>query len=115
MIIAQVVIITPLIASITHQAMRELWETSHGGDEGYDVEPPSTLPIWWGTWIIGNILGNISWRMTDLDSPTTSDSALILAALSSFFSIVAAYFLLQIINAVTHAQNTGLAPVEVFE
>lgn len=30
MIIAQVIIITPLIASITHQAMRELWSEYHG-------------------------------------------------------------------------------------
>jgi tungstate transport system permease protein len=29
MIIAQVIIITPLIASITHQAMRELWSEYH--------------------------------------------------------------------------------------
>ena len=29
MIIAQVIIITPLIASITHQAMRELWSDYH--------------------------------------------------------------------------------------
>jgi tungstate transport system permease protein len=29
MIIAQVIIITPLIASITHQAMRELWAEYH--------------------------------------------------------------------------------------
>ena len=29
MIVAQVIIITPLIASITHQAMRELWAEYH--------------------------------------------------------------------------------------
>jgi tungstate transport system permease protein len=29
MIVAQVIIITPLIASITHQAMRELWSEYH--------------------------------------------------------------------------------------
>ena len=44
MIIAQVIIITPLIASITHQAMRDLWAEYHDLLLSLNVSP--TMKIW---------------------------------------------------------------------
>ncbi len=50
MIIAQVIIITPLIASITHQAMRELWAEYHDLLISLSTSPRQrvTILIWDG-------------------------------------------------------------------
>jgi Domain of unknown function (DUF4328) len=39
-------------------AVREVWERSKGA-------APTLLGLWWAAWISGNILGQISWRMSD--------------------------------------------------
>jgi hypothetical protein len=41
-------------------AVREVWERSKGA-------APPLLGLWWAAWIAGNILGQISWRMSDPD------------------------------------------------
>ena len=57
-----------------YQAMTEMWtgsfasgtfstNTSDFSDGNPKWAPPKTLPIWWGCWIVGNIVSNISMRM----------------------------------------------------
>jgi Domain of unknown function (DUF4328) len=53
------------------KAMSELWRASEGDAEsdGYGWwtmgTSTSMLGVWWGTWIVGNIISNISTRMDD--------------------------------------------------
>ena len=51
------------------KAVQEIWRASgpEGRDEGYWKHLPTgpLLPLWWGTWIVGNGLANISSRIDD--------------------------------------------------
>ena len=97
------------------QAMRELWTASHGVGDRFGGEAPGNLGLWWGTWIVGNILGNVSMRLSLMGDGSNMQVAFALAIVSSACGIVSAWVLLQIVKAVTQAQATGLAPVDVFE
>lgn len=97
------------------QAMRELYTTSHGVDDRFGSEAPGSLGVWWGAWIIGNILGNVSTRISLMGDGSNMQVAIVLSLASSVCMIVAAYLLREIVNQVTAAQHTGLAPTQVFE
>lgn len=47
-----------------YQAMREIWIASHLRGHWGDRPTPGLLGWWWGLWIVTNILGNISFRLT---------------------------------------------------
>ena len=61
------------------QAMRELWSESHFESDSYGDPAPGTIGTWWGLWIVGNILSNVSLRMTSYGA---DDSITIAIALS---------------------------------
>ena len=97
------------------QAMRELWTESHSVSDSYAAEAPGNLGLWWGTWIIGNIVANVSMRMTLMGDGSNMQVAIGLGAISSVFLIVSAWQLLQIVRDVTAAQVGGLNLQQVFE
>ena len=97
------------------QAMRELWTESHGAQDSYAAEAPSTLGIWWGCWIIGNILGNVSTRMSMMGDGSNLQVALVLAIVSSVITIASAWLLRGIIKEVTSAQLQGVSLAKVFD
>ncbi|MEO8628335.1 MAG: DUF4328 domain-containing protein [Betaproteobacteria bacterium] len=47
-----------------HQAMREIWQASANPHNWRDESVPSLLGWWWFLWIVSNILGNASFRMS---------------------------------------------------
>ncbi|MEL7190012.1 MAG: DUF4328 domain-containing protein [Pseudomonadota bacterium] len=97
-------------------AMRELWSESHVAPDSYGSESPGNLGIWWGAWIIGNILANISFRLTMMDGGASpAPIALLLAAASSVFTIAAAWLIHGIIGSITQAQLSNLQATSVFE
>ena len=97
------------------QAMKELYNTSFGADDRFSGDAPGNLGVWWGAWIIGNILGNISTRMSLMGDGSNLQFAIVLSVASSVCTIVSAYLLREIVLQVTEAQRTGLAPTQVFE
>lgn len=97
------------------QAMKELYNTSFGADDRFSGDAPGNLGVWWGAWIIGYILGNISTRISLMGDGNNMQLAIILSVVSSVCTIVSAYLLREIILQVTEAQRTGLAPTQVFE
>jgi len=97
------------------KAMRELWNESHLSADSYGGEAPGNLGVWWGTWIIGGILGNASLRLSLMGDGSNVQIAMILAALSSVLSIAAGYLIYQIIQSVTEAQEFNLGAVQTFE
>lgn len=93
-----------------YQAMKETWAAS---------VPATTLPgwlgWWWAAWVSGNILGQISLRMSK--TITTYEDVRMVAmidALSSVISLVAGFLFLKIVREVSRAQ-AGRRPESVFE
>ncbi len=98
------------------QAMKELWATSFGEENQFASEASSDVAIWWGTFIVGNILANVSFRLQNLSDYQGSGMVVAAAvgAVSSIVTIVCAYKLLQIIKQISAAQQSGLGYSEVF-
>ena len=88
---------------------------SHSVSDSYAADAPGNLGLWWGTWIIGNIVANVSMRMTLMGDGSNMQVAIGLGAISSVFLIVSAWQLLQIVRDVTAAQVGGLNLQQVFE
>ncbi|QDH34397.1 DUF4328 domain-containing protein [Porphyrobacter sp. YT40] len=97
------------------QAMRELWHESHQTADSFTSDAPGTLTLWWGLWVIGNILANVSFRLGTLGDGSNLQPILILDIGSSVCVIGAAWQLVQIITAITAAQRDTLAASAIFE
>lgn len=94
------------------QAMRELWTASHNRADSLSAPAPGNLGMWWTFWIIGSILGNLSFRM----GGTVDGRIGMIAGLASSLSmIVAAWLLMQIMRDITIAQAEGIGVVQIFE
>lgn len=97
------------------QAMRELWNASRG----IDADDPSTasglLGPWWGAYLVGNILDQISFRLasgaTDANTIAASNG---IGAGGSALTCVSAWFLLQIVDDVLDGQRNRLRISEAF-
>ncbi|GGA84503.1 hypothetical protein GCM10011521_23630 [Arenimonas soli] len=46
-----------------YRAMKEIWLASHAPRD-WQPGDAGPLPLWWGLWLVGNIIGNISFRLT---------------------------------------------------
>lgn len=96
------------------QAMRELWNVSHNQSDGYSQESAPALKLWWGFWIVSNIVTNISARSMFTGGEIGQSAVTVLDVIGSLLSIPAAWFLLQIVRAVNSAQRSTLAAVSTF-
>ncbi|MCB2066598.1 MAG: DUF4328 domain-containing protein [Erythrobacter sp.] len=97
-----------------YQAMRELWNRSMGNVDAEAVRTPPILPIWWGGWIGGNILGNIAARISDITNPEVYTLSLGLGLVSEMLTILSAVLLFILIARITQAQSEGLGVGQVF-
>ncbi|MEM6475575.1 MAG: DUF4328 domain-containing protein [Pseudomonadota bacterium] len=97
------------------QAMKELWGASHRYKGNFGDPAEGNLGLWWGLWIFGGILSNISTRMSMSDDPGIYDSGIILSFISSGLNLGAAYLIWQIIRQITAAQVSRISLSEVFE
>lgn len=96
-------------------AMRELWSESHLSEDSYGGEAPGNLAPWWGAWIIGSILSNVSLRLSLMGDGSNQQIAIILSVAANVFIIVAAWLIYQIVGTITQAQLSNLRVAEVFE
>lgn len=96
------------------QAMRELWSTSHGEVERYGDEPAQQLGLWWGTWIAGNVLSNISERFETSGLEGGSGAGSLLNVLGTLLLLAAAWFLVRIIRQITAAQQSSVRALATF-
>lgn len=90
------------------QAMRELWNASHGESDNYTAPAASELSMWWGAFIVGNIADNISTRLSLQAGPEAMPVALTLGIIGSALTIVSAWCLMRIIQQVGTAQRDYL-------
>lgn len=93
-----------------YQAMREIWNESHRTPDSFAGDGPTLLNVWWGCWVIGNILSNLSFRMSSL---APEGSFVVVNAVEAVVICAAALLLLRIVRNVTAAQAT-LGEAHVF-
>ena len=98
------------------QAMRELWNASHGEVTTFGGEAPSQVKLWWGTWIAGNIVSNIGMRIVLMEDggsgSVTAGNAI--GAAGTALLMLAAVLLVKVIAGVTQAQRGGSTAAGVF-
>jgi len=97
-----------------YQAMRELWNASHGAHDSFDPSAPGLLKLWWAAWLIGNICENISTRIYLMSENPDMFVANAFGVTGSVLTIVAALLLLAIVRGVYRAQRAGNAASTVF-
>jgi hypothetical protein len=97
-----------------YQAMRELYNRSHGLDDRHSAPSPSELIIWWVCYLAGNIAGNISFRLDDGSIIMPPTGSTMFAILSSGLMIVSAVILKRMIDSITAAQGSMMGVSETF-
>jgi hypothetical protein len=75
-----------------YQAMNEIM--AHSRPEGDLTKNTPVVGIWWGTWIVSNLVENVAFRV---ESPATS-------MIASVAGVIAAIFAVRVVNAVNEAQ-----------
>jgi len=90
------------------QAMRELVNTSNGLSNSFGGEAPGDVKVWWGCYIIGNIVSTISLRIQLNAGPDGVAAAALTGFISSILTAASAWFLLKIVRDVMEAQRSHL-------
>ncbi len=98
-----------------YNAMKELWNLSHGEDEEFKNEGNGRLGLWWGMWLVGNIVSNISQRMVESESADWIQIGFVLGAIGAAGTLAAAVLLAGIIKQVTKVQESGVMSAQIFE
>ena len=82
------------------QAMRELWNASHGDEHQFDDTTPAELKAWWAAWIVGNILNNIGSRVLSLGEgePDSLMASNAIGAAGTVTTVMAAVLLAKLID-----------------
>ncbi|HEY6162329.1 MAG TPA: DUF4328 domain-containing protein [Bacteroidia bacterium] len=93
--------------------MREIWENyRYKAAEKNEAlnrgETNSVLGFWWALWLIGNILNNISTRMTWDDNPSieTIRTASLIGTIAGALDIISLLLLLNIIKKISSWENS---------
>lgn len=86
------------------EGMLQIWRESHRL-AGRPEKVAAYAGWWWATWIISNILANISLRLTGFTEPLpTYDAGLMVGAAGSALSVVCGILLLRTTKQVTEVQ-----------
>ncbi len=92
------------------QIAREIWNKSDPSASADDVAFESTPPIiaaWWAAWIVGNILGQLSFRLTmSADSPGEFVSSTMANIATDVVTMVSAPLAILVVRSITARQET---------
>jgi hypothetical protein len=85
-----------------YQAVREIWQSSTAPPErNFTVQPaPSWLRLWWGTWLVFNILGSLTEQLAKRGMPSSETFSLVVR----LCGIVAAVCLIYTVRRIASAQ-----------
>ena len=87
------------------RAMKETWNSSLRADGDLTVALPGWISLWWGAWLLSNILGQISTRMVeDTTSLETYAISTIIDIVNTPVAFLAAFLFRRLIHEVTEAQ-----------
>jgi hypothetical protein len=91
------------------QAMRQIWNGSHGNDGQAIDEGHESLTIWWAAWVISGILGNISFRLQmSADGTDMANMATSLFMASALVDLVAYPAAIILVTTINTAQQQTL-------
>lgn len=91
-----------------YKAMSETWRVSQDPANWKKLFTPDLLPQWWGAWIIGNILGQASFRIgMRANTVDTLAIATGLEAGSAIVTVICGALAIQVVRTVT-ARQTAL-------
>ena len=98
------------------QVMKEQWNTTFFQDDRYTSEAPSIITVWWASYIVSNILGNVAARLQEASNYTGSGNTtgILLNMGSSVLWIVSAWCLLTLIRQITAGHRDGLLLADTF-
>ena len=88
-----------------YQSIRQTWNTTFDPTGDMNRPGPSVLAWWWGTWIVSNILSNVSIRQERL-AETLVDFKILTFIDMAFFpiTIISTLLFLRIVRAITSGQ-----------
>jgi len=94
------------------QAVREAWQVSTQAAVWQEVVAPSKLRWWWGLWLLSNVLGQVSFRVSMMGETLSSTGV---SAIIDVFATVADVALdlvfIGIVRELTRLQATNLAGI----
>lgn len=90
---------------IPYRAVREVWRKSvpHQTSMFGALDPPSYFPLWWGLWIVSNIIDRIYFRLSWRED-AASDALAILGIVSGVLGIVSALLAVQVVREIQRQQ-----------
>lgn len=90
---------------IPYRAVREVWRKSVPQQTSMfgALDPPSYFPIWWGFWIVSNIIDQIYFRLSWRED-AASDAVAILGIVSGVLGIIAALLAVKVVREIQHQQ-----------
>ncbi|SEH20139.1 protein of unknown function [Sphingopyxis sp. YR583] len=97
------------------QAMRQIWNASHGHRADALDHGNGLLTIWWATWLVSNIANNISTRLS-LRADTIDDAQLatMFGIVGSVVSLILYPSALRLVDRITIAQREKLTASHIF-
>ncbi len=89
-----------------YQALKEIWQVSNNPSNWLNQGGNALLGWWWAMWIIGGILGQISFRMAMAATNKSSlEAATSVSIVSDLVSILTAWLLLAIVSKISDMQE----------
>lgn len=85
--------------------IRETWQVSADPGDPESVPVPGIMRLWWGTWLIGLLLGNISFRLSMTGGAAQLQTSLWIDLLSLPFDLTAALTFAYIIKRISEMQD----------
>ena len=83
------------------QAMHEIWDVSQGQNGDFASKAPPNMRLWWGAWLIGNIMDNVATRLT---APSAASALNIVSVIGAGLALVAGLTLIGIMREISGAQ-----------
>ena len=90
---------------IPYRAVRELWRKSvpHQATMFSALDPPVFFPIWWGFWIVSNIIDQIYFRLSWREE-VASDPVALLGVISGVLGIISALLAVKVVREIQRQQ-----------
>ena len=90
---------------------REIWLASHFRGNWHGEPSPGVVGLWWGLWIVVNIIDNVSTRLDHLDADRQlASGAFVFDCVAGLLNVALCLVLISLMRQVARAQST--APYE---
>lgn len=91
---------------IPYRAIREVWRKSVPNQTSMfgALDPPTYFPIWWGFWIVSNIIDQIYFRLSWREDTGATDAVAILGIVSGVLGIIAAVLAVKVVREIQYQQ-----------